>query len=74
MIFVARPGGSLTLGRPQNNQALPSKGDGGFCPVQTDRQYRWKVSGKKLTITTTNADRGKCRARRTLFASVWARG
>lgn len=72
LVYTASNSGRLILGRPQNDPRL--KEDGGFCPNQTDQQYRWKVSGRKLTITTKNADRGACRDRRTLFASVWTRG
>ena len=74
LIFSASKAGRLTLGRPQNDQTLPSKEDGGFCANQVDAPYRWKVSGKKLTITTKSADRGACADRRTLFAGVWTRG
>jgi hypothetical protein len=72
MIYTAAGNGRLTLGRPQNDPRL--KEDGGFCPNQTDQSYRWKVTGKRLTITTKRADPGKCRDRRTLFAAVWTRG
>jgi hypothetical protein len=72
MVFTAAANGRLTLGRPQDDPRL--KEDGGFCPRQTAQRYRWRVSGKRLTITTKTADTGKCRDRRTLFAAAWTRG